>query len=73
MSMSPKKDSLFDQSGFCVLDKFYLSARWAGDSYTFACKFVDLLMESIKNAKTEQYETFVNDEKKDSNVTEDVL
>ena len=31
------------QSGFTVLDGHYLSARWPGDAWTFANRFVDLL------------------------------
>jgi len=41
-----KKDSLFDQSyGLVVVDKQYISSRWAGDAYTFICKFIELLTQ----------------------------
>ena len=32
-----------DDRGFTVLDGNYLSARWPGDAYTFARRFVDLV------------------------------
>jgi len=43
-----KKDSLFDQSGFVVVDKQYVSSSWAGDSFTFIVKFIELLNSQDK-------------------------
>jgi len=55
-----KKDSLFNQSGFVVIDENYISSRWAGDSYTFICKYIKLLTED-KIENPNDYEQFVNE------------
>ena len=41
--MAINRDSEKSLSGFCVIDGNYISARWPGDSHTFATEFCRLL------------------------------
>lgn len=46
-SILPIKDSLNKHSGFVIQDGNYLSARWPGDCYTLAQRFVDVLKGKV--------------------------
>jgi len=61
-----KKDTLFDQSnGFVVVDKQYISSRWAGDSYTFIFKFIELLTGKVAQSSDPQVNENNQDLKED--------
>eukprot|EP01128_Nolandella_sp_AFSM9_P007301 TRINITY_DN3960_c0_g1_i1.p1 TRINITY_DN3960_c0_g1~~TRINITY_DN3960_c0_g1_i1.p1 ORF type:complete len:440 (+),score=69.11 TRINITY_DN3960_c0_g1_i1:129-1322(+) len=53
------RDSLFNTSpSFTFLEDFYLSARWAGDSYSFARKFFRLVVHSEFSTDGDEKETY---------------
>jgi len=36
--------------GFVVQDRNYLSARWPGDAYSFALKYIEMLARPLANS-----------------------
>lgn len=39
------KDTFFDNNGFTVIDRNYISSRWPGDANTFAFQFAQLIID----------------------------
>lgn len=50
-SILPIKDSSKNLNGFVIQDGNYLSARWPGDCYTLAQRFVEALKSRSNNCK----------------------
>jgi len=69
-----KRDTLFDQSaGFIMVDGNYVSCRWAGDSHTFICKFMELLSQEKEKDDEPVISEIEDKQVNENNTNDDVL